>query len=319
MRKKTKIWLAAAIALILAGGVLFVGVMTACGWDFRRLGTVAYITNEYTLDAPFSEIKVDTDTADVTFLPSSDGIGRVVCFEDEDATHAVTVEDGVLRIAVGEKEWYAYIGIDFYTPQVTVYMPAGGYGALSVTTDTGDVTLPCDFQFTDLTVTAGTGDVSCKALVTGRLRITTSTGNVSVGGTNPEGAEIATSTGDITLSDLDCTGDVVIRVSTGDVRVGSLSCKNFRSTGSTGDTVMTGVVAEERFSVERSTGDIRLDGCDGGDLLLKASTGSITGSLLSEKVFLPKSSTGDISVPESDTGGRCEVVTSTGDIVLTVE
>ena len=40
---------------------------------------------------------------------------------------------------------------------------------------------------------------------------------------------------------------------------------------------------------------------------------------MSDKIFLVSSDTGDIDVPRSVTGGRCEVDTDTGDIRLSVD
>ena len=48
-------------------------------------------------------------------------------------------------------------------------------------------------------------------------------------------------------------------------------------------------------------------------------TGDVKGSLLSEKIFIPTTDTGDVDVPKTVTGGRCEITTDTGDIKITVK
>jgi len=45
-------------------------------------------------------------------------------------------------------------------------------------------------------------------------------------------------------------------------------------------------------------------------------TGSVTGTILTEKVFLAKSGTGRVSVPQTVSGGICEIVTGTGGIEI---
>ena len=67
-----------------------------------------------------------------------------------------------------------------------------------------------------------------------------------------------------------------------------------------------------------STGDIRLTDVDGANLILSASTGDITGTIRTDKVFTAHASTGKVSVPGTTTGGRCEAETSTGDIRLSI-
>jgi len=59
---------------------------------------------------------------------------------------------------------------------------------------------------------------------------------------------------------------------------------------------------------------VRLNTCDAESILIKTSTSDVTGTLRSEKVFLVKTSTGKVDVPESGSGGKCEITTSTGDI-----
>ena len=93
-----------------------------------------------------------------------------------------------------------------------------------------------------------------------------------------------------------------------------VTCKTLTSTGSTGKIALKNVIATDNFYVERSTGDVRLENCDAGEIRIKTSTGDVTGTLRSEKVFLAKTSTGKVRVPDTITGGRCEITTSTGDI-----
>ena len=47
MKKATKIWIIVATSLILTGAIIFVGVMMVFKWDFTRLSTLNYETNEY--------------------------------------------------------------------------------------------------------------------------------------------------------------------------------------------------------------------------------------------------------------------------------
>ena len=47
-------------------------------------------------------------------------------------------------------------------------------------------------------------------------------------------------------------------------------------------------------------------------------TGDVTGTLLTEKTFSTDTSTGDVSVPNPSSGGKCEIKTSTGDITISI-
>ena len=109
-----------------------------------------------------------------------------------------------------------------------------------------------------------------------------------------------------------------LEVSTGRVQLTDITCGNLTATGSTGDISLKDVIAEGAFFIERSTGDVVFDGCDAGEIVVKTGTGDVTGNFLTEKLFVAETSTGKVVVPETTTGGRCEVTTSTGDIKLDI-
>ena len=75
MRTSTKIWLVAAILLILSGCMVFGGVMSMLGWNFEKLSTVKYESNEHTVTEPYRGISIRTVSADIVLVPS-DGSDR---------------------------------------------------------------------------------------------------------------------------------------------------------------------------------------------------------------------------------------------------
>lgn len=130
--------------------------------------------------------------------------------------------------------------------------------------------------------------------------------------------DLATSTGEILINRLECLFTVSIKVSTGDLKITKMKCGSLLTDGSTGDIKLVNTLASERFDIRRSTGDVTFENCDAGELAVKTSTGDVTGSLLSDKIFITKSSTGSIHVPETTSGGICRITTSTGDVKIRV-
>lgn len=317
--KKGIVWLIIGLSLLLIGGLIFVGVMTSLGWDFKKLSTRAYETNSYTFDGGVHDFVIKTDTADVTFVLSTDGKVHVACVEDEKEKHAVKIENGVLSIEMhSTKKWYDHIGIHFGTTKITVALPAGQYGALSIDLSTGDVEIGEHMHLESVAISGSTGDVNCRASVAGEISIALSTGDVRLSGISAGSVDIKTTTGKINAESVVCAGNVGVCVSTGDAVLTDVSCKNLISSGSTGDLTMTGVIAAESFSIVRDTGDVRFDGCDAAVITVRTDTGKVTGSLLRDKVFITHTDTGRVSVPDSTTGGRCEITTDTGDIRITI-
>ena len=60
------------------------------------------------------------------------------------------------------------------------------------------------------------------------------------------------------------------------------------------------------------------DKLDAENLEIETGTGDVRGTLLSSKIFMVKTSTGDIDVPETTTGGICKVKTSTGEVYIRI-
>jgi DUF4097 and DUF4098 domain-containing protein YvlB len=129
---------------------------------------------------------------------------------------------------------------------------------------------------------------------------------------------IRTSTGDIRVANISA-GSLDLTVSTGNTLISDLQCENLISKGNTGDISLNNVVASKTFFIERSTGDVKFDGSDAAEIFVKTDTGDITGSLLTDKIFVTQTDTGDIDIPETADGGRCELVTDTGDIRIEIK
>lgn len=320
MSNKTKIWLITATSLVLIGGIIFAGAMTVLKWDFRKLSTVKYETNSYEINEEFNNISVNIDTADITFVSSEDEKTSVVCYEEKNEKHAVTVKDGTLAIeVVNTKKWYEYVGVNFGSPKITVYIPKGEYGALSIKTDTGDIKIPKEYKFESINISGSTADVTNYASVSSNIKIKLSTGDIYIKNISANTMNLTVSTGKVVAKEVNCKGNVNVKVSTGDTELSGVTCKNIISSGNTGDIYLKNVVAEEKLSIKRSTGDVIFKKSDANELFVKTDTGDVKGSLLTEKVFIAKTDTGRVDLPKTVTGGRCEITTDTGDISITVE
>ena len=333
--------------------------LTACStnWSF---GNSLRLREEKTQEVTesFNGIEIDTDVADITLLPSEDGSCKVVSFDNKKITYSAKVEGGILKISEQDgRKWFQKM-IGRGRSSLTVYLPERVYTSLTVSEDTGNITVPADFTFGSIDLNLSTGDVSLRASAVDSIRINLSTGDVrienitcksldinhstghvdlngvkaatdvritgSTGNTNVKGSsfgnlKVATSTGDITMENVNCLATLEVSVSTGDVALTSISCKDFISEGDTGKLKMTGVIATGEFNITRDTGDVKFNGCDASEIYVKTDTGDVEGTLLTEKIFIVRSDTGKINVPESVTGGKCNIITDTGDVKISIE
>lgn len=297
--KKTMLIVAAVLTVF--GLALFAGAFAASGWDFSKFSTVKMETNTCKAEGDFRDIEIRTDTADVAFALSTDGRCTVVCEERETQKHTVSVENGTLKIiaSADQRKWYEYIGIFTASESVTVYLPEESYGALVVDGDTGRVSIPEAFSFESVEIKTHTGDISIQGIRAGQLDLSASTGRIRV-------------------ASVTCEGAVSARVSTGRTELTDVTCASLISTGSTGSITLKNVAAAGSMAIERDTGNVRFEGSDAAEITVKTDTGHVTGTLRTEKVFITKTDTGAVRVPDTTTGGRCEITTDTGDIRIEI-
>ena len=127
----------------------------------------------------FENINIKADTENINFVKSDDGNCKVICYEEENESHNVRVENNTLMIdSINRQKVQVNIGVVTESPEITLYLPKKEYEILTIDADTGDVVIPKDFSFESMNVTLDTGDVSCFASAKGSISIKTDTGDI---------------------------------------------------------------------------------------------------------------------------------------------
>ena len=313
-----KAFIIIAIILVVLGSAVFFAAFASAGFDFKNLETSKLQTKTYPVSEDFQNIRIDENTADIVFALSEDETCSVVCRESEKTKRTVTAENGTLSIVSEEHiGWKNLFDLSFEEESVTVYLPKDAYETLLIETQTGDVDLPEAFHFSSIAITGSTGDVRCAATAADLIAIRVDTGDILLDGVSANAIECTVTTGKIRMQSVISQSYVSIGVSTGRTILENLACRELRSEGSTGEIRLSGVTAET-ILIERSTGDVMFENSDANEIRIETSTGDVTGTLRTGKIFVTKSSTGDVNVPESTAGGRCEITTTTGDIVVRI-
>ena len=331
------------IACIVAGGLIVTGLtcgfigLAAMNFDFTKLSTEKFVTQNHTVSESFNSIKMEKMYGNVRFVLTENNECEVECVENAKRPHAVTVEDNTLVIrAEDNRKWYDYIGIHFKTPTTTVYLPQTAYEELTLQGSVSNVSLDEEFVFQSVDVQVSTGNVAIRASVEKSLSVRTSTGKIAVYGVTAQTMQAQVSTGDITIQnceaqsltvktttgDMDLNsvkaGDIQAQASTGDIDINESKAQSLTVKTTTGDIDLNSVIAEGDMRITADTGDVELSACDAGALYIRTDTGDVVGTLLSDKVFFAQSDTGKIRVPNTIEGGRCEIRTDTGDITMRV-
>ncbi|MBQ8746680.1 MAG: DUF4097 family beta strand repeat protein [Clostridia bacterium] len=307
---------------MLTAGIIILGiglvlVLVGFGMNGFRLPTHVSETNTYTVTEDFSDISVNIETADVRFLPAEGETCTAVCKEQQKYRFAVTSDGSTLSVTcVDTRKWYERI-FTLFTPSVTVYLPKNAYGALSVHLTTGDTEVAFGFLFDSVSLHGTTGDAKFFANVKNNLSVETTTGRILVSGTACADLDACLTTGSIAITDTSCSA-LTIRLTTGDTRLTNTTCAQLQMKATTGDITLTNTLSFGRIDIQTSTGNVRFNASDGAELFVKTNTGNITGTLVTDKVFLAHTDTGRVRVPKTTTGGRCELTTDTGNILLDI-
>ena len=313
------------IVMVVLGIALIAGILAAVGFDFKALGNAKPVTNEYKLKDKFSNISIETETADVVFVKSGESQTRIVCEEDEKVLHTVKVENGTLKITVQDnKSWFDWLGFSAEDMKLTLYLPAVQYESVNIRTHTGDVELPKDFTAGLLQIRTNTGDVDCQASAArslakemDQLKIETDTGDIKMKDVSASQLYLATDTGRMEVEKAAIEGYVEIKTDTGRVELTDFTGGEMELKSDTGRVTLKNVILAGHMGIKTSTGDVKFEGCDASTIVVQTSTGDVTGTLLTGKTFDTETSTGKVSVPKT-TGGECRIKTSTGDIEIEV-
>ena len=299
MTKRTKNLLIIGGILIIVGLVAALIGLISIKFDFSKLDRSSYVTNNHVLNDSFDDIIINSNTADIEFFLSTDGQNKVECFESEKEKHQVIVSNNKLEINVTNKQkWYDYIGFNFKTPTVKIYLNKNTFNNLIINEDTGNINISKEFCFTSINIKASTGNVICHANSLELTKIHLSTGNVELNGLTSKIIDIDASTGDICLNNI-ISSNIKINLSTGKTTLTNVQTNILLSDGSTGDIILNNVIGS-KFMIERSTGDVKFNKSDAQEIYIETDTG-------------------DVDLPSIMSGGKCVIETDTGDIKISIE
>ena len=276
---KKALWI--ATVLLVAGILIGVVTLALVDFDFSKLDTDKYVSTTHEINDTFGDIQIFSDISNIHFALSEDDTCRVTTRVKENMACTVTVKDNALVIREKDcRKWYQHIGFNLTKGDITVYLPQSLYINLTVKTDTGDITVPENFIFDD-------------------VHLVTDTGNIHYYGILLDDLAAESDTGDIYLQNIHTPGDINLETDTGDIFLTNVRCGE--------------------LEIDSDTGGVKLHLCDPDNADIETDTGDVNGSLLSSKIFLVNSSTGEIIVPETVSGGKCKIKTNTGDIHITIE
>ena len=228
----------------------------------------------YVIEETFDSIQIDSKTYDISIYQTSDSENKILCSENDKNKFDFNVVNGTLIINQIDEEFYSFIDFGINL-KLDLYLTVEAIESLTINQSTGDIYLETNV-LSDLKIEVSTGDILIKNTSIGR--------KVTVDG----------GTSNVNLENVSCD-ELVINVGTGDTKLSNTRVTN-------------------DFNFTSSTGDLIFDSFDAKNIYVESSTGSVTGTIISRKIFYCTSKTGNVSVPETYEGGICKITLSTGSI-----
>ena len=269
-------------------------------------------TKEYTFAGNvISALEIESGAAKVELVPATDGICRVQCTESANLKYKVWLNDGTLHVERQSK--WSLFPVSLKEDALRICLPERNYDSLWLKASSGGVGIPEGFRFNVAIVSASSGGIAFAADVAEELNLHASSGGIAVSNASPSELIVTASSGGVTMSRMS-PRSIEAHVSSGTLRLEAISCGNLSAESSSGAIRLSDVIAEGKITLECSSGSIKLDDCDAAELRIQCTSGSVSGHLLTPKVYNASATSGSVRVPASGAGGICEVHTTSGSI-----
>ena len=257
------------------------------------------VKENYYINDSFDNIEIIGSDFDINIYPkvTDDSGSRINCVENNKMKFDISVVDYKLIIKLQDERNFSQLLFDFYDLEIELHLEYQVYNDLIIENDTGDIFVSEYLSFNDITIISSTGDLKLKANEINNL-------------------DIKSSTGDIEINDTIIKNNVSIESSTGEIVLKNVNCDKLNIKTSTGYTKLINVLVSTDFAMDGSTSDVYLYRFDANNIYITLTTGDINGIILTNKIFMVTSSTGEILVPDTTTGGICKIKTSTGDVTI---
>lgn len=297
-----KRYIALSVLLIIIGLTLCIVPICLSGFRFLDMFEGNSVQKTYEIVGDIASINIKDLDSDVMIRKSSDGVSKIVYYDNNRYTTNISVENGALTISSDyDGKWYNYIGVMGSDKDAVIYLAKDVYDSLYVDSDTCDIKNTEGVSFNSINISLDTGDVEL-ALIDGKE------------------INVSTDTGDISIKSSAIEGGVTLEADTGDIDLFRLNCNALKIDVDTGDVELHDVKGTQGIKVETSTGDVDIEDCRGYEIDIKTTTGDIEGYFMDVNwTFVTKTSSGRVIVPKNTEGYICKLTTRSGDIEIRID
>lgn len=302
MKTAKKVTIITAIALLAIGLIISLCALIPLNFNFASLNTFNSAVNEYTVNESFRNISIEGVECDIRLMVSDDDKCRVNCVEEEKISHTVKVADDTLKIERKDnRKWYERIQFFYWeNMRIDIYLPKTEFADLYIESTSGDINISEKISFE-------------------KAELENTSGDINISKISADYIDIQTTSGDITINSVKADSELKLSSVSGDFDISDVDCRNISAETTSGNQKLSGVIAEKNMKINSVSGDIYFKQSDSDDIFVNTISGNVKGTILSDKIFNVDTTSGDINVPKSAVGGRCEITTTSGDINIALK
>ncbi len=344
MKKTKRYALIIALAMIISGAAIFFIAFAISGFNFSKLSAEKIITQNTEINEQFRRISVSSNEYDLKILRSDTEQCRVVYTGSEKQLLLCSVKDSELVIDLkNTRKWYEVIDLTFPIDMgqsntgLWVYLPDKEYEAFFASSYSGSIDIDSGFKFSEANIDTMSGNIKAGGITADKLDIQSYSGKIDISDISASDIiNIATTSGAIHSENVDANNASVNSYSGKITLENFIAKKSFSIETQSGNAVINGsadsiivdsysgkvsfdnFIAEKLLSVETMSGNVVFNGCDAGEIAVDTYSGSVSGTLLSDKIFVTSTYSGSINVPVSSGSEICTINTQSGNIMISI-
>ena len=268
----------------------------------------------------FENIVINAKDSDIILAQSEDDLFRIVIRERMKAPHVVKRVGQNLSIDICDnRKWYQRIFSFGNEGEIKLLLPKNRYNSLAVSLDKGYVEIPASLSFADAEININSGVANLGASVSGEMKVSLKSGDIAISKASIGSLDTSLSKGNVILGETKISDALNANVDKGTVKLQSVSAAKADANIGTGSVNMTDFVVAKSLYINSGRGNVTFDGCDAEEIFVNLGNGKVSGSLLSDKLFIANVGLGKKNVPESIDGGRCQISIGVGKIDLSIK
>ena len=307
MKKSKVILIIISLVCILIGAAMITGAYFSLAKDASAQITGAQFQEKtHTVSEPFTKLNIRTINSSIEILPSTDGVCRIVCDDNEKLYHdfSVTESPQGTQLNVNQRDdwqWYEMLYGLYRVEDIRlrVYLPEREYVLLHADSVSGDITVSPDFCFETVNTHTSSGNTKLTGLKTNYLTVGTVSGDLIL--RNLEAAEDAfleSISGFMQIENLKAT-NVTTHSSSGGAALEKVSSDYLRATSVSGEIRVMDSVFRNTSYFETGSGSVEIVDSDCGEQNLQTVSGSITLQNVSGSSLNARTGSGAITLLEA--------------------